>query len=289
MNNFSSAGEMFRKLLERPGVVTAPGAADPLTALLVQQAGFEAVHCTGGGIARSFGLPDLGYVTLSELVERVASMAEVCPLPMIVDVDSGYGTALNVQRTVRLLERAGAAGLHIEDDEVPKRSVEPARNLIAANAMAAKLQAAALARTDPSFVIIGRTNALPRLGLEEAIARANRYADAGADLVYVEFMRTRDDIEAVARRVKAPKMLTQNKGETALLSPVELDEMGYKLVAHPSDTQLAALFAIKAVLKTLKESGTVASFNDMISFAERDVIVNAGAHQQAAERFLRDV
>jgi 2-methylisocitrate lyase-like PEP mutase family enzyme len=288
MTSKLSAATMLRTLLERPGITIAPGAPDPLTALIAQQTGFEALHCTGGGIARSFGFPDLGYLTLSELVGRVASMTEVCSLPMIVDVDSGHGTALNAQRAVRLLERAGAAGMHIEDEEVPRRVADPKSNILAAKAMAAKLQAAAQARSDAAFVIIGRTNALPYLGIDEAIARADCYADAGADLVYVEFMRTRKDIEAVAARVNAPKMLTQNKGETELLPASELAEMGYKLVVYPSDAQLAALFATKAVLGELKDQGTLARFSDMLSFVERDQIVNATKHKSLRERFLRD-
>ena len=287
MTTKASAGARLRALLEASTIVVAPGAPDPLTARLVAEAGFAAVYCTGGGISRSRGLPDLGYTTLTELVERVSNMAEACALPMMVDADSGFGGVLNIQRTVRLIERAGAAGLHIEDDNIPRLTRDAAVNLIGTEEMGLRIRAACRARLDQNFLIIARTDVLPHLGLDEAIDRANRYADAGADLVYVEFSRTRQTIEAVARRVTAPKLISLNKGENEQLTPALLAQMGYKLLTRPSDTQLAAIHATRAVLRHLKERGTTEGFDAMISFAERDELVETAGHRAIENEFMR--
>jgi len=287
MQTAQSAGARLRSLLRAPGLVVAPGASDALTARLVTEAGFSAVYCTGGGISRSRGLPDLGYTTQTELAERIANMTEACALPMLVDADAGFGGVLGVQRTVRLLERAGAAGLHIEDDEIPRRSRDAVANLIPAEAMALRIEAACEARADRDFVIVARTDVLPHLGLDAAIDRANLYAAAGADLVYVEFSRTRDVIEQVARRVKAPKLISLNKGENELVPPATLAEMGYKLLTLPSDTQLAAIHAMRAVLRHVRAHGTSDGFDAMISFAERERLVDTAAHRAIEDRFMR--
>ncbi len=283
-----SPGARLRQLIERNGIAVAPGASDPLTAILVEEQGFEAVYCTGGGVSRSCGLPDLGYTTLTEMVERVASITESCSLPMIVDADAGFGTAFSVQRAVRLLERAGAAGLHIEDEEVPPRSLVPEKNYIEPRDMAGRIRAAVAARSDPSFLIIARTDVVPHLGMDTAIDRANRYVDAGADLAYVEFLRTRQDIEAVSRRVTGPKFINQIKGETAILSPRELAELGFKIMIYPADAQLAAIYAMREVLKVLKETGTSAGYSAMVSFGERDRIVHTKEHREIMAQYLPD-
>jgi 2-methylisocitrate lyase-like PEP mutase family enzyme len=286
MTMTQSPGQRLRKMIAGETPVLAPGAADALTARLIEEAGFDAVYCSGGAIARSYGLPDLGYVTLSMLAERVASISDVSTLPILVDADSGFGNPLGIQQTVRALERAGAAGLHIEDDNVPIRTRNAADNLISAEAMLGNLKAALSARQDPSFMIIARTSVAPRLGLHEAILRANRYAEAGADMVYVEFLANRADIEAVAKGVSAPKLVSQNKGHTALLPPEELGAIGFKIVTYPADPQLAAIHAIRVILKTLKESGTSAAFDAMATLAERDAVVATNAHRERLNRFL---
>jgi 2-methylisocitrate lyase-like PEP mutase family enzyme len=166
-----SAGARLRDLLATQPIVVAPGVWDGLSARLVAEVGFAAGYCTGGGIARGRGWPDLGLVTLSELVTTVSGIAEVCDLPLIVDLDSWFGNVLNIRRGVRLLERAGAAALHIQDVEVPRRTAKP--DIIPAAAMIGQLHAAADARRDPDFLIIARTDVGPLLGLDAAIERAN--------------------------------------------------------------------------------------------------------------------
>jgi 2-methylisocitrate lyase-like PEP mutase family enzyme len=285
-NDKLSAGARLRRLMELDQVVVAPGAPDALTAILIKEQGFEAVYCTGGGVSRSRGLADLGYTTLTETVERVANITETCDLPMIVDADAGFGTALSVQRAVRLLERAGAAGLHIEDEEVPPRNPSPAKNFVSFQEMTGRVRAALDARSDPSFLVIGRTDVLLHHGLDAAIDRANGYLDAGADMAYVEFLQKREDVEAIAKRVRGLKIINQIKGETAILTQTELAQMGFKIMIHPADAQLAAIHAMRQVLKHLKRTGSSVGYNHMVSFAERDRIVDTEEHRRRLAQYL---
>jgi len=281
-----TAGARLRRLLERNEIVVAPGASDALTAILIKEQGFQAVYCTGGGVSRSRGLADLGYTTLTEMAERVANITEVCDLPLIVDADAGFGTALSVERTARLLERAGAAGLHIEDEEVPARNISPSKNFVSLREMVGRIRAAQNGRQDASFFVIGRTDVLPHEGLESAIDRANAYLDAGADMAYVEFLQHREQVEAVGRRVRGPKFINQIKDETAILSAHELAQMGFKIMIHPADAQLAAIHATRAVLKHLKQTGSSVGYDAMVSFAERDRIVATDEHRRRMAQYF---
>jgi 2-methylisocitrate lyase-like PEP mutase family enzyme len=281
-----SAGATLRALLAKPEIVVAPGAYDGLSAKLVEQAGFAAVYCTGGGISRSRGLPDLGYTTLTELVARISAMTEACSLPMIVDADAGFGNILTVQRGVRLLSRNGAAGLHVEDLEIPRRHANLRNDIVDPVEMAGRLTAAIVAREDPDFLIIARTDVLGSLGIDEAIARARRYADAGADMVYIDAIRTRAEMERIAREVAAPKLISLNNGENERVSANELGAMGYKVLTLPADTQLAAIAGIQRPLAHIKAQGSSAGFERMITCAERDALVDTRRHTQIEERYL---
>src|SRR6267154_1707831 len=171
-----SGRSVLRRLLRQPGIVVAPGVADGLSALLVQQAGFPAVYGTGGAINRSRGVPDVGAASITELCDRVNEITDVCDLPLIVDADSGFGGIVNLRRTVKSLEKAGVAALHIQDSELPRRAADAARNYFSARDMALRVEAACDARQDPSLVVIARTDVIEHLGLDEAIARAGLYA-----------------------------------------------------------------------------------------------------------------
>jgi 2-methylisocitrate lyase-like PEP mutase family enzyme len=282
----ASAPATLRTLLLEPGIVVAPGAADALTAKLVEAAGFTAVYCTGGGISRSMGFPDVGYVTLSEMVGRVRNIAEVCNLPLVADVDAGFGNVLTLMRAVRTFEAAGASAIHVEDKEVPHRTRDSRANLVDAEEMTGRVRAAIQARSNPEFVIIARTDVLPILGLDAAIERANRYADAGADVVYVEHLKTRADMEVVAKRVSAPKLISLNKGEGELVPADALGEMGYKILTLPADAQLAAIHNMKALLEHLKESGSMEKFDAMVTFPDRDALVGLADVRAIEEVFL---
>ncbi|MGH7043992.1 MAG: isocitrate lyase/PEP mutase family protein [Acetobacteraceae bacterium] len=282
-----SAGARLRALLAAQPIVVAPGVWDGLSARLVAEAGFAAIYCTGGGIARGRGWPDLGLVTLSELAATIGGIAEVCDLPLVVDLDSGFGNVLNIRRGVRLMERAGAAALHIQDVEVPRRTAKP--DIIPVPAMIGRLHAAADARRDPDFLIIARTDVRPLLGLDAAIERANRYVEAGVDIVYVEGMTSHADVEQVARSVGGTKLVSLNKGETVLMPPDELAALGFRLLTHPADAQLAAIAAMRRLLDHLRREGSTAAFEPMASFPEREAIVGLAEAQATAARFLDPV
>jgi 2-methylisocitrate lyase-like PEP mutase family enzyme len=279
-----SAGARLRSLLATQSIVVAPGIWDGLSARMVALAGFSAAYCTGGGIARGRGWPDIGLVTLTELANTIGGIAEVCELPLIVDLDSGFGNILNIRRGVQLIERAGAAALHIQDVEVPRRAATP--DIIPAPSMIGRLHAAADARRDPAFLIIARTDVGPLLGLDAAIERANLYAKAGVDIVYVEGMITRADVERVAGQVKGSKLISLNKGETVLLPPDELAALGFCLLTHPADAQLAAIAAMRNLFEHLRHEGTVAKFEPMVSFPEREAIAGLGEARATMARFL---
>ena len=278
-----SGRSVLRRLLRQPGIVVAPGVADGLSALLVQQAGFPAVYASGGAINRSRGVPDVGATSLTELCDRVNEITEACDLPLIVDADSGFGGIVNLRRTVRLLEKAGVAALHIQDSEVPRRAAEPAKNYFAPRNMELRVAGACDARQDPELVVIARTDVMDDLGLNEAIARAKLYAQAGADVVYVEHLRTRDDMARAAEAIRHPLLVSLNKGLGELPAAADLAAMGYRILTHPADLQLSAIHAMRAVLRHLSAAGTTQDYPDMIGFAERDEIVGL-AGVQASER-----
>jgi 2-methylisocitrate lyase-like PEP mutase family enzyme len=276
----------LRTLLDRPGIVTLPGMSDGLSARLVEQAGFAAAYLSGGALARGMGYPDLGIVTLGELEARVRNIAEVCGIPFLVDCDSGFGGVLNLDRAVARIERAGAAGLHIDDFEVPRRRRDARDNMLSRTTMLSRLRIALAARADPDFLIIGRTDAAAHLGLDEAIRRANALADAGADLVYVEHLEDRRAIEIVARRVAAPKLVAIMTGKGAQPDADELCEMGFRAVTWPADAQLAAIGAMRATFGHLCRHGTPAGLDTNMDFALRDRIVGTPEARAFEDRHL---
>src|SRR5207248_7069878 len=190
----------FRDLLKRERMVVAPGAYDCITAKLIEQAGFSAVYMTGAGTAATLGYPDFGLVTMSEMVANAGRIAAAVELPVIADADTGYGNELNVFRTVREFERSGVAGIHIEDQEFPKKCGHlEGKQIIPREDYFAKIRAAAAARRDQDFMIIARTDSRAVAGLDEPITRANAALGAGADLVFVEAPQTQDEVAAVPR------------------------------------------------------------------------------------------
>lgn len=279
----------LRELLRRrEDIVVAPGAFDGLSARLVQQAAFPAVYATGGGIARSMGMPDLGLLGMTEVVDRLVPIVESVTIPVIADADTGYGNALNVRRTIRAFERAGIAGLHLEDQQFPKRCGHyDDKGVIPAGEMVQKLRAARDAATDPDLVLIARTDALAVEGLDRAIERANVYAEAGADLIFVEAPESVEQIEAIAHGVRAPKLINMFQGgKTPLVPLAELQELGYRVVIIPSDLQRAAIHAMQEVLAAIARDGHSAKLADrMASFAEREAIVGTKALLERSQQY----
>jgi carboxyvinyl-carboxyphosphonate phosphorylmutase len=279
----------FRQRLAQPGLIVAPGAYDGLSAKLIEQAGFDVVYATGGGISRSCGYPDIGLLTMTEVLMYLRWIVEATSLPVIGDCDTGYGNALNVMRAVREFERTGVAAFHLEDQITPKRCGHyEGKEVVSCEEMCKKLEAALEARTDPDLVIIARTDARAAHGLDEAIRRGRAYAKVGADMIFVEAPRDRDELRRIADAIDRPLIANMVKGgKTPLLSAAELEALGYKLAIFASDVQRAAIYGMREVLKVLQRDGTPAGFTQTIDFPERDAIIGITDIQRLEERFLR--
>jgi 2-methylisocitrate lyase-like PEP mutase family enzyme len=260
----STARESLRAALAGPGLLVAPFVFDGLQARIARQAGFDAVYMTGFGTAAARGLPDLGLLGLGEMVENVRTIAGAVELPVICDADTGYGNPLNVMRTVESYERAGAAALHIEDQVWPKRcGFLAGKQVIDAAQMEQKVRAACDARDDPQLVIIARTDALEPEGWDAAEARARRYRDAGADLVFVDGIRTLDDLDEYARRLDDLPRLYNGQ----LASADEVESRGFRVMIHPGT--LAAVYrALRDAMLELRETGRLGADDDPTLFVE---------------------
>ena len=255
----------------------APGAANALTARIIEQAGFEAVYVTGAGIANTrLGVPDIGLVTLTELADTVGAIADITPLPLIVDADTGFGNPVNMWRTVRVLERAGAAAIQIEDQVFPKKCGHFAgKAVIGVEEMAAKVRAAVEARTDPDLLIIARTDARAVEGLEAALARAEAYVAAGADMTFVEAPRSEAEMAAICARLPVPQVANMVVGgATPLLPRARREELGFALVLYANAALQAAMKAMAEVLGHLARAGDLEAVRDRLAgFDERQRIV----------------
>ena len=249
----------FRKLLEQPGIIMAPGAYDCLTAKLIETAGFPAVYMTGAGtsVAR-LGYPDLALATMTEMLDNAAQISSVVDIPVIADADTGYGGILNVRRTVRQYERSGVAALHLEDQEFPKRCGHlDDKRVISTEDMVQKIHAAVDARTDDDFTIIVRTDAIAVTGWDDAMRRCEEYVQAGADVLFVEALRTPEQIEQAGRELNVPLLYNYvETGKSPLLPASELEKYGFKIVIYPASGLLSAMRAVRETLAMLKQQGT---------------------------------
>jgi len=267
----------LRAMLDAPGIVVAPGAYDGFSARLIEAAGFRCVYMTGAGTAAShIGQPDLGLTTLTEMAANAGHIAACVSLPVIADADTGYGNALNVVRTVREYERAGVAGCHFEDQVAPKKCGHIAgKQVIPAREFALKIRAAVENKTDPDFVVIARTDARAVTSLDDAIERGNLYREAGADVIFVEAPQTEDEIQRVAREVKAPLLMNQVPGgRTPMVKMAELARMGFKIVIHPAVCMGAAIPAMERALAHLKDTGT--DFHEGPTLSPLDIFKKVG-------------
>ena len=258
----------LRQLLREPEIIVAPGAYDCLTAKLIERHGFPAVYMTGAGTALTrLGKPDLGFATLSEMAANAAVMAATVSIPLIADADTGYGGALNVYRTVREYERAGVAALHLEDQVFPKRCGHlDGKQVVPAEEMVIKLRAAVEARSDEDFVLIARTDALAVTGLDDTLRRCQAYAEAGADVLFVEAVRTREEIHRVVREVDVPLLYNfVEHGKSPLLPVAELHRLGFKLVIFPGSVMLAMVPLVNELLGAIRQHGTTAELLDRMT------------------------
>ena len=262
----------LRTRLQSPSIVTAPGVYDALSALLVEQAGFEAAYLSGASIAYTrFGRPDIGLLSLDDVVAVTGHIRERTGLHLIVDADTGFGNALNVRRTVQLLERAGASAIQLEDQTLPKRCGHlDGKTIVSAAEMVGKIRAAVDARRNEQTLLVARTDAVAVEGLEPALERAERYAEAGADVLFVEALRSTDDMaDALARLSHRAPMLANmvEGGKTPVLPAAELQSIGYRIAIFPGGTVRALSFALQGYLQSLREHGTTTPWlPQMLSF-----------------------
>ncbi len=275
-----SPGARLRQQLSE-NIVVAPGAYDGLSARLVAAAGFSAVYASGGAIARAAGYPDIGLLSFTEVMDRVEKIVDASGLPVVADADTGFGGSANVERTVRLMERAGVAAFHIEDQTFPKRCGHlDDKSLVDAGEMARKVHIARQTLADADTLVIARTDAIAVEGFDAAIARAELYLKAGADMIFVEAPETPAQIRAIAERLPGLKLINMfYGGKTPLVPLPDLAAMGYRLAIIPSDLQRAAIHAMQETLRAIRLTGDSSAMADRLtSFKEREAIVQTGRY-----------
>ena len=266
------ATSKLRQLIEQPGIIVAPGAYDCLTAKIIQQSGFPAIYMTGAGtsVAR-YGFPDLALASMTEMVSNAADITASVSVPVIADADTGYGGLLNVGRTVRKYEQSGVAAIHIEDQEFPKRCGHlDDKRVIPTEDMIPKIKEAVESRTDKDFLIIVRTDALAVTGWEDTMDRCHRYIDAGADVLFVEALRSAEDAQRAVESLPVPLLYNfVETGKSPLLSANDLESIGFKIVIFPASNLLLVTAAIQKLMAELKEKGTtIGMMEQMVSLQE---------------------
>lgn len=281
----------LKSLLSRPGPIVAPGIFDALTGSIATDAGFDALYLSGAAIAYTkLGRPDIGLVSMSEVADVIELVRQRIDTPLIVDADNGYGNALNVLRTVRTFERAGASAIQLEDQTMPKRCGHlQDKSLISADEMAGKIKAAVDARLSDETLIIARTDAVAVEGFEKAIERASLYADAGADILFVEAPRSRDQLEAVCKALSPRLPLLANMvegGDTPLMTAEELGALGFKVVIFPGGIVRAMARTAQDYYRSLRTNGTNEPFRDrMFQFNELNELIGTPAMLAAGRHY----
>jgi methylisocitrate lyase len=284
-----SKGQQLRQILNRPQLLIAPGIYDCIGAKLAEQTGFDVAFTSGFGIsAATLGKPDYGFLTATEVLYSVGRMAASVDIPIVADLDTGYGNPLNVMRTVEEAVKLDVAGIILEDQEWPKKCGHfDGKRVISAAEQVEKIRAAVRARGDRELVIIGRTDARAPLGLEEAIRRGRAYFEAGADVVFVEAPQSVDELRAIARALPDAPLFANaiEAGKTPLLSAAELEELGYKIVVFPLTGLFAATQAMQACFQHLRQRGTTAGIDNAIDFNQFKQLIDVPYYRQLEEQF----
>ncbi|MFD9482660.1 oxaloacetate decarboxylase [Streptomyces sp. NPDC059991] len=278
----------MKTLLEGREIVLAPGAPDSITARLVEAAGFPAVYMTGfGATASRLGMPDIGLLSQTEMTEHARNMTRAVAIPVIADADTGYGGPSNIDRTVHEFLSAGAAAIHLEDQAMPKRCGQTSGvRLLDAESSVKRLRCALEARGSADMLVIGRTDALPAQGINEAVRRARLYQDAGADLVFVDGIKKISELEAVAAAVEGPKVVSVVDGnETTRLTATDLQELGFSLAFYAVTALFTATRAVADALSHLRAAGTPAGGPPQHSYTEFSQLVGADLHTDLDDRF----
>ncbi len=252
----ASPGRRLRTAWEQE-TIAIPGVFNALVGRMAERLGFQAMYLSGAALSASTGIPDVGLLGLAEFAEEARRLTAASSLPLLCDADTGFGEALNVERTVRVLEAAGAAGLHLEDQQMPKRCGHlSGKQLVSAQDMAAKVRAAVAARRDRDFVVIARTDARGVNGFDDAVARAKRYLDAGADAIFPEALESAQEFAAFAKAVPAPLLANMTEfGKGPILDFAALAEMGYRMVLYPVTALRSALRAARDTLADIRAKG----------------------------------
>lgn len=263
------SGRKLKQALAKPGLLSAPGVYDMISARIADRLGFDALYMTGYGVSASIGLPDAGLASYTEMVERVAQICQGTRTPVICDADTGFGGLLNVERTVRGYEAAGAAAIQLEDQVFPKKCGHtPGRRVVPVEDMVRKIEVAAATRSSPDFLIVARTDARTRHGLDEALRRGEAFAKAGADILFIESPESEEEMASIGRSFDLPLLANMaDGGRTPILPRERLEALGYKLAIFPATGFLAAARALEHAYGVLREKGssdTLAS--DLYSF-----------------------
>jgi len=280
--------QRLRHLIEKKQGLVVPGAYDAVSARLIERAGFPVAYMTGYGVSASrLGLPDMGFAGLGEMADQARNMAAAVSIPLIADADTGYGNALNVRRLVALYEAAGVAGLHLEDQQLPKRCGHlSGKTLVPVEEFAGKIRAAVEARTDPDLVVIARTDAIAVTGFDDALVRAEAAVRAGADMLFVEAPTSEAQIEQVARTFDTPLLFNYApSGRSPLLPFPRLRELGYAVILLPVDTLFAAARAVSDLLRHLGDHDATPGPDRYLSFGEFNELIGVDAQFELARRY----
>ena len=288
----SDTGKVLRAKLEERRGLLVPGAANALAARIIEDLGFEAVYVSGAGVTNTFwGMPDLGFISLPEIAQHTTAIREAVNIPVLVDADTGFGNALNVRHTVRVLERAGADAIQLEDQTMPKKCGHfDNKSVIDADEMAGKVKAAVDARTNRDTLIIARSDALAVEGFDASIERAQRYIEAGADITFVEAPENEDEIRKIPQRLSVPQVVNVVVGgKTPVFGQEELAKMGYALVLYANVALQGAIAGMQAALKSLKTTGRVdAGSATIASFMERQRLVKKPFFDELERKYAED-
>jgi 2-methylisocitrate lyase-like PEP mutase family enzyme len=282
------ASTKLKKMIETGKTYLIPGAYDGLSCRIIQNMGAEIIYATGGGIARSTGIPDMGLISPKEVADRLAQMVDAVDLPIIGDMDTGFGNALNATHALRAYEHVGLAGFHIEDQVFPKRCGHyEGKAVVPAEELVGKIKALKDAATDPDMVVIARTDAVAVEGLDKALERMHKYMEAGADVAFIEAPRDMAQIERLAKELPYPKLLNMFwGGKTPVVPKDKLQELGFNLVIVPGDLQRAAIYAMQEAAKAiLKDGHTESLAATMATFEDREAAVNTAHYMEMDERY----
>ncbi len=281
--------QRLRQLAAARRGALVPGAFNALSARVIEDLGFEAVYITGAGVTNMWlGLPDQGFMGLAEIADHTARIRDAVELPLLVDADTGFGNALNVYHTVRTLERAGADGIQLEDQVAPKRCGHfSGKDVISTDEAVGKIKAAVDARRDADLVIMARTDAAATQGFEAAVERAQRFAEAGADILFVEAVTQADEIRALPRRLAKPQLMNMViGGKTPIVGAAELGQLGYGLVLYANAALQGALAGMQQALTALRDTGQVLESSGLVTpFAERQRLVGKPRWDALEQRY----